>query len=59
MRMIDCTNAHILCQVPAYQIHSDPPIPQIVYYQPGIGTEQNFYSEYIEGGSSQVCIWAS
>ncbi|KAF5337004.1 hypothetical protein D9611_003173 [Ephemerocybe angulata] len=26
-----------------------PPIPQVVYYQSGIGTEKNFYSEYIEG----------
>lgn len=26
-----------------------PPIPQIVFYQSGIGTENNFYSEYIEG----------
>ncbi|RXW20619.1 hypothetical protein EST38_g5227 [Candolleomyces aberdarensis] len=26
-----------------------PPIPQIVFYQSGIGTEKNFYSEYIEG----------
>ncbi|KAF6766186.1 hypothetical protein DFP72DRAFT_865847 [Ephemerocybe angulata] len=25
-----------------------PPIPQVVYYQSGIGTEKNFYSEYIE-----------
>ncbi|TFK41204.1 hypothetical protein BDQ12DRAFT_679070 [Crucibulum laeve] len=25
------------------------PIPQIVFYQSGIGTENNFYSEYIEG----------
>ncbi|KAF9015120.1 hypothetical protein BDQ17DRAFT_1403847 [Cyathus striatus] len=31
-----------------------PPIQQIVFYQSGIGTEKNFYSEYIEattGGS--------
>ncbi|KAF9040575.1 hypothetical protein BJ165DRAFT_308104 [Panaeolus papilionaceus] len=26
-----------------------PPIPQIVFYQSGIGTESNFYSEYVEG----------
>ncbi|KAF8807359.1 hypothetical protein BYT27DRAFT_7164861 [Phlegmacium glaucopus] len=26
-----------------------PPIPQIVFYQSGIGSEKNFYSEYIEG----------
>ncbi|PPQ62848.1 hypothetical protein CVT24_000542 [Panaeolus cyanescens] len=25
------------------------PIPQIVFYQSGIGTENNFYSEYVEG----------
>ncbi|KAJ6621699.1 hypothetical protein B0H10DRAFT_970376 [Mycena sp. CBHHK59/15] len=25
------------------------PIPQIVFYQSGIGSEKNFYSEYIEG----------
>lgn len=31
-----------------------PAIPQIVFYQSGIGSEKNFYSEYIEGttGSS-------
>lgn len=28
---------------------SDPPIPQVVFYQSGIGTEDNLYSEYIEG----------
>ncbi|KDR84943.1 hypothetical protein GALMADRAFT_301820 [Galerina marginata CBS 339.88] len=27
----------------------DPPIPQVVFYQSGIGSENNFYSEYIEG----------
>ncbi|CAA7265844.1 unnamed protein product [Cyclocybe aegerita] len=26
-----------------------PAIPQIVFYQSGVGTENNFYSEYIEG----------
>ncbi|KAF8168146.1 hypothetical protein B0H34DRAFT_684398 [Crassisporium funariophilum] len=26
-----------------------PSIPQIVFYQSGIGTEKNFYSEYVEG----------
>ncbi|KAJ7487558.1 hypothetical protein B0H11DRAFT_1720990 [Mycena galericulata] len=26
-----------------------PPIPQIVFYQSGIGSEKNFYSEYITG----------
>ncbi|KAJ7596991.1 hypothetical protein C8J56DRAFT_918849 [Mycena floridula] len=26
-----------------------PPIPQIVFYQSGIGSEKNFYAEYIEG----------
>ena len=26
-----------------------PPIPQIVYYQPGIGTENNFHSKYVDG----------
>mgnify|MGYP001197131954 FL=1 len=26
-----------------------PPVPQIVYYQSGIGTEGNIYSEYVEG----------
>ncbi|KAG9095087.1 hypothetical protein FS749_011123 [Ceratobasidium sp. UAMH 11750] len=32
----------------------DPPIPQIVFYQAGIGSEQNIYSRYVDGttGSS-------
>jgi len=28
-----------------------PPIPQIVFYQHGVGTNQNIYSEYIEGAT--------
>ncbi|KII93755.1 hypothetical protein PLICRDRAFT_101450 [Plicaturopsis crispa FD-325 SS-3] len=27
----------------------EPPIPQVVFYQSGIGSEDNFYSEYIQG----------
>ncbi|QRW20032.1 choline transport protein [Rhizoctonia solani] len=27
----------------------DPPIPQIVFYQAGIGSEQNIYSRYVDG----------
>jgi uncharacterized protein (DUF2235 family) len=27
----------------------EPPIPQIVFYQSGIGSEQNLYSEYVQG----------
>ncbi|KAG2159815.1 uncharacterized protein EDB93DRAFT_1112059 [Suillus bovinus] len=30
---------------------SGVPIPQVVYYQCGIGTGQNFYSEYVEGAT--------
>lgn len=30
-------------------VRYQPPIPQIVYYQSGIGTEKNLYSEYIQG----------
>jgi len=32
----------------------DPPIPQVVFYQAGIGSEQNIYSRYVDGttGSS-------
>jgi hypothetical protein len=26
-----------------------PGIPQVVFYQSGIGTERNLYSEYVEG----------
>jgi hypothetical protein len=26
-----------------------PTIPQVVFYQSGIGTERNLYSEYVEG----------
>ncbi|KAF5313082.1 hypothetical protein D9619_003538 [Psilocybe cf. subviscida] len=26
-----------------------PPIPQIVFYQAGVGSDKNFYSQYIEG----------
>ncbi|KAG9097582.1 hypothetical protein FRC07_010778, partial [Ceratobasidium sp. 392] len=36
------------------KLASDPPIPQIVFYQAGIGSEQNIYSRYVDGttGSS-------
>ncbi|KAG7099108.1 hypothetical protein E1B28_000981 [Marasmius oreades] len=30
-------------------IRTTPPTPQVVYYQSGIGSEKNFYSEFIEG----------
>ena len=30
---------------------SDPPIPQIVFYQAGIGSEQNIYSKYVDGAT--------
>ncbi|KAK7059013.1 hypothetical protein VNI00_001637 [Paramarasmius palmivorus] len=30
-------------------VRTKPPTPQIVFYQSGIGSEKNFYSEYIEG----------
>ncbi|KAF8961004.1 hypothetical protein BDZ97DRAFT_1703631 [Flammula alnicola] len=30
------------------------PIPQIVFYQSGIGTENNFYSQYVEGTSLET-----
>ncbi|KIJ26135.1 hypothetical protein M422DRAFT_785320 [Sphaerobolus stellatus SS14] len=30
---------------------TNPPIPQIVFYQHGVGSEQNFYSEFIEGAT--------
>ncbi|KDQ63600.1 hypothetical protein JAAARDRAFT_29622 [Jaapia argillacea MUCL 33604] len=29
----------------------NPPIPQIVFYQSGIGSEQNFWSEYVDGAT--------
>ncbi|KAF8600254.1 hypothetical protein BDV93DRAFT_447913 [Ceratobasidium sp. AG-I] len=29
----------------------DPPIPQIVFYQAGIGSEQNIYSKYVDGAT--------
>jgi len=32
----------------------NPPIPQVVFYQSGVGTENNFYSEYIEGTSTHI-----
>ena len=28
---------------------SNPAIPQIVFYQSGIGSDKNLYSQYIEG----------
>ncbi|KAF8521484.1 hypothetical protein JB92DRAFT_3277272 [Gautieria morchelliformis] len=28
-----------------------PPTPQVVFYQAGVGSEHNFYSEYIEGAT--------
>ncbi|KAF9270122.1 hypothetical protein L218DRAFT_14648 [Marasmius fiardii PR-910] len=30
-------------------VRTTPPTPQIVFYQSGIGSEKNFYSEYVEG----------
>lgn len=32
-------------------IRYDPPIPQIVFYQAGIGSEQNIYSRYVDGAT--------
>ncbi|KDQ63599.1 hypothetical protein JAAARDRAFT_29620 [Jaapia argillacea MUCL 33604] len=29
----------------------DPPIPQIVFYQTGVGSQRNFYSEYIDAAT--------
>jgi hypothetical protein len=29
----------------------NPPIPQVVFYQSGIGSENNFYAEYIQGAT--------
>ncbi|KAL0951250.1 hypothetical protein HGRIS_007968 [Hohenbuehelia grisea] len=29
----------------------NPPIPQIVFYQSGVGTEKNFYSQFVEGAT--------
>jgi uncharacterized protein (DUF2235 family) len=29
----------------------NPAIPQVVYYQSGIGSENNFYSEYVQGAT--------
>lgn len=35
---------------------TQPAIPQIVFYQSGIGSEKNFYSEYVAGGwQSHLC----
>lgn len=37
------------------QLHSpsprNPATPQVVFYQTGIGSEHNFYSEYIQGAT--------
>ncbi|KAG9222766.1 hypothetical protein CCMSSC00406_0004680 [Pleurotus cornucopiae] len=33
-----------------------PAIPQIVYYQSGVGTDSNLYSEYIEGEGDSLVI---
>ncbi|GJJ08812.1 hypothetical protein Clacol_003031 [Clathrus columnatus] len=30
---------------------SNPPIPQIVFYQTGVGSQHNIYSEYVEGAT--------
>lgn len=30
---------------------SDSPVPQVIFYQAGVGTDNNFYSEYIDGTS--------
>ena len=31
------------------RIDKSHPIAQVVYYQPGIGTDQSLYSRYVEG----------
>ncbi len=33
-----------------------PPIPQVVYYQSGIGSEKNFYAEYIDGSMLSIYL---
>ncbi|KAE9408130.1 hypothetical protein BT96DRAFT_808383 [Gymnopus androsaceus JB14] len=35
---------------------TDPPTPQIVFYQSGIGSANNFYAEYVEGELSAF-LW--
>lgn len=47
-------SAHLATQRIARTIKSEddrtnPPTPQIVFYQSGIGSEDNFYSEYVQG----------
>ncbi|KAF9482421.1 hypothetical protein BDN70DRAFT_968333 [Pholiota conissans] len=35
-----------------------PPIPQIVFYQSGVGTDDNFHSKYVDGTRSVLIILA-
>lgn len=30
-------------------VRLQPPIAQVVFYQSGIGSDENFYSRYVEG----------
>lgn len=33
-----------------------PPVPQVVFYQSGIGSEKNLYSEYVEGTANSLIL---
>ncbi|KAF8578302.1 hypothetical protein K439DRAFT_1362468 [Ramaria rubella] len=37
-------------------VRHDPPIHQIVFYQAGVGTDQNFYSEYVDGATGASLV---
>ena len=51
MSMCDRERATISRAFPPtnYIILSVPPIPQIVFYQAGVGTEHNFYQSLLDG----------
>ena len=36
----------------------EPPVAQVVFYQPGIGSDENFYSRYVQGeGNMDSVQW--
>ena len=34
---------------------SHPPVPQVIFYQRGVGTDKNLYSEFVDGTSLSRC----
>jgi len=34
----------------------EPPVAQVVFYQPGIGSDENFYSRYVQGEGNRDTV---